>query len=255
MILSAWALELGGDAPLQQRHDAALDKGKAELMDRYPERPFVTVYRRELEVVVDPIRARFSAWYEAFPRSCIDKPGQHGTFRDCESRLSYVAEMGFDVLYLPPVHPIGRVKRKGKNNTLIATPDDPGSPWAIGAEEGGHRGTHPALGTLEDFRSLVARAKMLDIDIALDIAFQCAPDHPYVQEHPSWFRRRPNGTVQFAENPPKKYEDIYPFDFESEDWWPLWQELKVVFEFWIEQGVTIFRVDNPHTKASPSGSG
>lgn len=251
VILRAWALELDGNASLQQRLDAALDKGKAELMDRYPERPFVTVYGRELEVIVDPVRARFSAWYEAFPRSCANATDKHGSFRDCESRLAYVADMGFDVLYLPPVHPIGRVKRKGKNNTLIAAPDDPGSPWAIGAEEGGHRGTHPALGTLEDFRSLVASAKMLDIDIALDIAFQCAPDHPYVQEHPSWFRRRPDGTVQFAENPPKKYEDIYPFDFESDDWWPLWQELKTVFEFWIEQGVTIFRVDNPHTKAFP----
>lgn len=247
--LSAWALALGGDAPLEQRLEAALDESMIRLLDRYPERPFITVYGRDLGVVVDPVRARFSAWYEAFPRSCTDESGEHGSFRDCESRLAYVAEMGFDVLYLPPVHPIGRTKRKGKNNTLIASPDDPGSPWAIGAEEGGHRCTHPELGTLEDFRSLVARAQGLGIDVALDIAFQCAPDHPYVQEHPSWFRWRPDGTVQFAENPPKKYEDIYPFDFESEDWWALWQELKGVIEFWIEQGVTIFRVDNPHTKA------
>lgn len=249
VILSAWALELGSDAPLEQRHKSALDNSKAELMDRYPERPFVTVYEHELEVVVDPVRARFSAWYEAFPRSCTEESGEHGSFRDCESRLAYIADMGFDVLYLPPVHPIGRVNRKGRNNTLVAGPDDPGSPWAIGADEGGHRCTHPELGTLEDFRSLIERARGLGIDIALDIAFQCAPDHPYVQEHPSWFRWRPDGTVQFAENPPKKYEDIYPFDFESKDWWSLWQELKGVFEFWIEQGVSIFRVDNPHTKA------
>lgn len=247
--LSAWAQVLSSDAPLEQRLDAALDESKARLMDRYPERPFVTAYGHELAVVVDPVRARFSAWYEAFPRSCTEAEGEHGSFRDCESRLAYVADMGFDVLYLPPVHPIGRIKRKGKNNTLIAGPEDPGSPWAIGAEEGGHRCTHPELGTLEEFRSLVARAQALGIEVALDIAFQCAPDHPYVQEHPSWFRWRPDGTVQFAENPPKKYEDIYPFDFESEDWWGLWRELKGVFEFWIEQGVCIFRVDNPHTKA------
>ncbi len=251
IILSTWALAMDGDAPQEQRLQAALDKTKATLMDRYPERPFVTVYGHELAVIVDPVRARFSAWYEAFPRSCAEDPVEHGSFRDCESRLAYVAEMGFDVLYLPPVHPIGRIKRKGKNNTLIAGPDDPGSPWAIGAEEGGHRGTHPELGTLDDFRSLVTSAQALGIEIALDIAFQCAPDHPYVHEHPSWFRRRSDGTVQYAENPPKKYEDIYPFDFESEDWWAMWQELKGVFEFWIEQGVTIFRVDNPHTKAFP----
>ncbi len=251
IILSTWALAMDGDAPQEQRLQAALDKTKATLMDRYPERPFVTVYGHELAVIVDPVRARFSAWYEAFPRSCAEDPVEHGSFRDCESRLAYVAEMGFDVLYLPPVHPIGRIKRKGKNNTLIAGPDDPGSPWAIGAEEGGHRGTHPELGTLDDFRSLVTSAQALGIEIALDIAFQCAPDHPYVREHPSWFRRRSDGTVQYAENPPKKYEDIYPFDFESEDWWAMWQELKGVFEFWIEQGVTIFRVDNPHTKAFP----
>ena len=248
-ILSDWALTLAGDAPLEQRLDAALDESRAHLADRYPERPFATVYGRELGVIVEPVRARFSAWYEAFPRSCTDEAGEHGSFHDCEARLSYVAEMGFDVLYLPPIHPIGRTRRKGKNNTLIAGPDDPGSPWAIGAEDGGHRCTHPELGTLEDFRSLVSHAQALGIDIALDIAFQCAPDHPYLSEHPSWFRWRPDGTVQYAENPPKKYEDIYPFDFESEDWRNLWDELKGVFEFWIEQGVSIFRVDNPHTKA------
>jgi len=250
-LLRAWALSLTGDAPIEQRLKAALDESSASLMDKYPDRRFVTLYAHTLEVTVDPVRARFSAWYEAFPRSCTDEPGGHGSFRDCESRLAYVAEMGFDVLYLPPVHPIGRVNRKGRNNNLVAGPDEPGSPWAIGAEEGGHLGIHPELGTLKDFRSLVARAATLGIEIALDIAFQCAPDHPWVREHPAWFRWRPDGTVQFAENPPKRYEDIYPFDFESEEWWALWQELRGVFEFWIEQGVSIFRVDNPHTKAFP----
>ena len=162
--------------------------------------------------------------------------------------LSYVAGMGFDVLYLPPIHPIGRTHRKGKNNALTAGPDDPGSPWAIGSEEGGHNSVHPALGNLADFRHLVQRARKNGMDIALDIAFQCSPDHPYVKEHPQWFKRRPDGGIQYAENPPKKYEDIYPFDFESEDWRALWEELKSVFLFWAEQGVHIFRVDNPHTK-------
>jgi starch synthase (maltosyl-transferring) len=156
--------------------------------------------------------------------------------------------MGFDVLYLPPVHPIGRVKRKGRNNTLEARPDDPGSPWAIGAAEGGHKAVHPALGSLDEFRKLVAAARARGLEVALDIAFQCAPDHPYVDAHPEWFRRRPDGSVQFAENPPKKYQDIYPFDFENGHWAELWEELRSVFAFWVEQGVTIFRVDNPHTK-------
>ena len=199
-------------------------------------------------MTVDPRRARCSAWYEMFPRSTADAPGRHGTFRDCEMRLPYVAELGFDVLYLPPSHPVGRVNRKGRNNALKATPDDPGSPWAIGSHEGGHKAVNPALGTLDDFRRLVSAARELGIEVALDIAFQCAPDHPYVQQHPQWFRWRPDGTVQYAENPPKKYEDIYPFNFECDDWPALWQELKSVFTFWVEHGVTIFRVDNPHTK-------
>jgi starch synthase (maltosyl-transferring) len=166
-------------------------------------------------VVVDRAKARFSTWYEMFPRSCTAVPGQHGTFKDCEARLPYVARMGFDVLYLPPIHPIGQVHRKGKNNATVATPDDPGSPWAIGSAAGGHMAVHPQLGTLADFRSLIATAQEYGIEIALDLAFQCAPDHPYVQEHPEWFRWRPDGTVQYAENPPKKYEDIYPFDFDT----------------------------------------
>jgi starch synthase (maltosyl-transferring) len=226
----------------------ALDEGLAKLVSRYSDRRFATTYQRELTVVVDRERARFSTWYEMLPRSCAPKPGRHGTFRDCEKRLPYIAAMGFDVLYLPPIHPVGHTHRKGKNNAAVAGPQDPGSPWAIGSEEGGHKAVHPLLGTLKDFRRLMDKAKEFDIEIALDIAFHCSPDHPYVKEHPTWFRWRPDGTIQYAENPPKKYEDTYPFDFETEDWRELWQELKSIVLFWIEQGVRIFRVDNPHTK-------
>ncbi|NJN65234.1 MAG: alpha-1,4-glucan--maltose-1-phosphate maltosyltransferase [Chloroflexaceae bacterium] len=226
----------------------ALDDQMARVMERYPDRCLATTYERELDVVVDPKKARFSAWYEMFPRSGALVPGEHGTFQDCEARLPYIAGMGFDVLYFPPIHPIGVSFRKGKNNTLTAEPDDVGSPWAIGSAEGGHTAIHPQLGTLEDFRRLVAKAREYDLDIALDIAFQCSPDHPYVKAHPEWFRMRPDGTIQYAENPPKKYQDIYPFDFETRAWQPLWEELKNVFLFWVKQGVSIFRVDNPHTK-------
>jgi starch synthase (maltosyl-transferring) len=200
-----------------------------------------------LEVVVDPVKARFSAWYEMFPRSARGD-GRHATFEDVVEWLPYVQEMGFDVLYLPPIHPIGTTARKGKNNAVAAQPGEVGSPWAIGAKEGGHKAVLPELGSLEDFRSLVREAGKRGIDIALDIAFQCSPDHPYVREHPEWFRARPDGTVQYAENPPKKYQDIYPFDFETAAWRSLWEELKGVFEFWISHDVKIFRVDNPHTK-------
>ena len=219
-----------------------------QLMTRSGPREFATRFDRELEVAVDRERARFSTWYELFPRSAAAEPGQHGTFRDVEARLPYVASMGFDVLYLPPIHPIGRAHRKGKNNAVTATPDDVGSPWAIGAKEGGHKAIHPALGTLDDFRQLVRSARDHGIEIALDVAFQCSPDHPYVKEHPDWFRHRPDGTIQYAENPPKKYQDIYPFDFECADWQGLWEELKSIFTYWMDQGVRIFRVDNPHTK-------
>jgi starch synthase (maltosyl-transferring) len=224
------------------------DETLRRLMALYPDRRFATTSPGEFAVVVDPDKARFSTWYEMFPRSCAAVPGQHGTFKDCEARLPYLARMGFDVLYLPPIHPIGQVHRKGKNNATVATPDGPGSPWAIGSAAGGHTAIHPQLGTLDDFRNLIAKAQEYGIAIALDIAFQCAPDHPYVQEHPEWFRWRPDGTVQYAENPPKKYEDIYPFDFDTPHWQALWEELKRVVCFWIEQGVRIFRVDNPHTK-------
>lgn len=222
-----------------------------ELVLAYPDRTHSAKYHRTLEIVVDPIRARFSAWYEFFPRSASSEPGRHGTFADCEARLPYVAAMGFDVVYFPPIHPIGFEFRKGKNNSVTANPDDVGSPWAIGSPAGGHKSILSELGTLDEFRSLVRKISELGMQIALDIAFQAAPDHPYVKEHENWFRKRPDGTIQYAENPPKKYQDIYPFDFESEDWPGMWQELKSVFDFWVEQGVRIFRVDNPHTKAFP----
>ena len=201
----------------------------------------------ESRVVVDPERARFSAWYEMFPRSA-GAAGTHGTLNDCVRRLPYVAEMGFDVLYLPPIHPIGRSFRKGPNNALEAGPNDVGSPWAIGAPEGGHKAVHPELGTLDDLRGLVREARALGIEVAVDIALQASPDHPYVQEHPEWFRHRSDGSIQYAENPPKKYQDVYPFDFECEAWESLWNELASIFFFWCEQGLRVFRVDNPHTK-------
>jgi starch synthase (maltosyl-transferring) len=228
--------------------EMALSPELAALVARYPDRRFATRYDRELPVAVDRERARFSAWYEMFPRSASPEPGRHGTFADVEARLPYVAEMGFDVLYLAPIHPIGTSFRKGPNNTLTANAEDPGSPWAIGGPEGGHTAIHPQLGTLEDFRRLVQAAQQHGLEIAMDIAFQASPEHPYVQQHPEWFRMRPDGTVQYAENPPKKYQDIYPFEFESPAWRALWTELRDVFKFWIEQGVRIFRIDNPHTK-------
>jgi len=218
------------------------------LMVLHADRSQATIYDKELTVVVDRERARFSTWYEMFPRSCGAEVGGHGIFQDCERRLEYVSSMGFDVLYLPPIHPIGRTHRKGKNNTEKATPEDAGSPWAIGSEEGGHKAIDSKLGTLEDFRRLLARAKEFGLEVALDLAFQCAPDHPYVSEHKEWFRMRPDGTVQYAENPPKKYQDIYPLYFENEHNRELWEELRSVVLFWIEQGIRIFRVDNPHTK-------
>ncbi len=223
----------------------AMDGELTALMSRYSDRSSAVAYGRELAVVVDPVKARFSTWYELFPRSA--GATQHGTLKDVERLLPEIARMGFDVLYLPPVHPIGRTERKGANNRPAAA-DEPGSPWAIGSPEGGHKSIHPQLGTLEDFRALVAAARRHGIDIALDIAFQTSPDHPYTREHPEWFRHRPDGSIQYAENPPKKYEDIYPFDFETEHWRELWTELLSIVTFWIEQGVRIFRVDNPHTK-------
>jgi starch synthase (maltosyl-transferring) len=235
----------------QVKVQLALSEELSVSMDKYPDRRFATTYPKELVVVVDREKARFSSWYEMFPRSCASQPGRHGTFKDCEARLPYIAAMGFDVLYFPPVHPIGHTHRKGKNNNPVANLDDPGTPWAIGSEEGGHKSIHHVLGTLEDFRIFVAKAREYNIEIALDIAFQCSPDHPYLKEHPEWFRWRPDNTVQYAENPPKKYEDIYPFEFETENWQELWEELKSIVLFWIEQGIRIFRIDNPHTKPFP----
>jgi starch synthase (maltosyl-transferring) len=233
--------------------DAAWELAGAEadeltqLMARYPDLRYATQYERDLVVVVEREKARFSSWYELFPRSCATA-GAHGTLKDCAARLPYIAAMGFDTLYLPPLHPIGRSQRKGKNNRLESKPGDPGSPWAIGAAEGGHKSINPELGTLADFDRLVEHAGELGVEIALDLAFQCSPDHPYVSAHPEWFGRRPDGTIQYAENPPKKYQDIFPFNFESENWRELWQELESIARFWLARGVRIFRVDNPHTK-------
>jgi starch synthase (maltosyl-transferring) len=228
-----------------------LDEETAELVDTYPDRSAASRYDRELEVVVDRLPARFSAWYEMFPRSCGKTPGRHGTFRDCIARLPAVSAMGFDVVYFPPIHPIGRSFRKGKNNSLTAGPDDPGSPWAIGNEQGGHKAVEPALGTLEDLRTLVRAVRQAGMEVALDYALQCSPDHPYVKEHPEWFYARPDGTIKYAENPPKKYQDIYPLNFYCRDREALWEEMKSILLFWIDQGVRIFRVDNPHTKPIP----
>ncbi|HET7264978.1 MAG TPA: alpha-1,4-glucan--maltose-1-phosphate maltosyltransferase [bacterium] len=247
--LAAWADRLGaGDADAVR---IALSDDLAAAVRRHPDRTAAARYAPELRLVVDRERARCGAWYEMFPRSTSPEPGRHGTFADCEARLPYVAGMGFDVLYLPPIHPVGRDHRKGRNNAEIAAPGDPGSPWAIGAAEGGHTAIHPQLGTLDAFRRLVTRAREHGLEVALDLAYQCAPDHPYAREHPEWFRRRPDGTIQYAENPPKKYQDIYPFDFESAGWQSLWKELLGVVRFWMGEGVRIFRVDNPHTKPFP----
>lgn len=249
--LQAKAKSLRKETDTDARRNSSTDGMLHEMMRRYPNRQFATQYERTLEIVVDPVRARFSSWYELFPRSAGANSDTHGTFKDVESRLPYVAEMGFDVLYFPPIHPIGVNFRKGKNNAVQAEHGDVGSPWAIGAKEGGHKAILPELGTLEDFRRLVQSAEKLGIQIALDIAFQVAPDHPYVKESEEWFKKRPDGTIQYAENPPKKYQDIYPFEFETPKWFELWVELKSVFTYWIEQGIKIFRVDNPHTKAFP----
>ncbi len=231
--------------------DVAMSSELAAITGDAAPREHKVRFRHLLEVRVDRARAGFSSWYELFPRSTSTEPGTHGTLRTTIDRLKHVAEMGFDVLYLPPIHPIGVSHRKGRNNSVTAGPEDPGSPWAIGGAEGGHKSIHPELGTMEDFHALVAACGDHGLELALDIAFQCTPDHPYVTEHPEWFKHRPDGTIQYAENPPKKYQDIYPFDFETEDAEGLWKELKSVFDFWIEQGVRIFRVDNPHTKSFP----
>ena len=219
-----------------------------QLAARYPDLDLASS-AKELHLWVDRERARFSSWYELFPRSTSPDPARHGTFADVEALLPDIAAMGFDILYMPPIHPIGTAFRKGPNNTASTNPDDVGSPWAIGSPEGGHKSIHSQLGTFADFDHLVAKARANGMELALDIAFQCSPDHPWVKEHPDWFLHRPDGTIQYAENPPKKYQDIYPINFESPDWQGLWDELRSVFQFWIHRGVRVFRVDNPHTKA------
>ena len=232
---------LEGDDELEDKvHDVKSDE-LLDLMWRYSDRRHATRLDCEYAIEVDRPKAAFSAWYELFPRS-------FGTLRDVEAQLPGIANMGFDVLDLPPIHPIGKTFRKGRNNVMTAGPSDVGSPWAIGSDEGGHTSIHPKLGTLEDFRRLIEAAKGNGLEIAIDIAFQSSPDHPYVSKHDEWFLKRPDGTIQYAENPPKKYQDIYPFHFESEAWRDLWNELRDVFLFWVKQGVRIFRVDNPHTK-------
>jgi starch synthase (maltosyl-transferring) len=222
-----------------------------DLAAKYPNLIFATRYPQELHLWVDRERARYSTWYELFPRSTSPDPTRHGTFADVKALLPTVASMGFDVLYLPPIHPIGNAFRKGPNNSVTATQSDPGSPWAIGSKDGGHKSIDSQLGTLGEFDALVAATRDLGMELALDIAFQCSPDHPWVTEHPDWFVIRPDGSIQYAENPPKKYQDIYPLNFESSDWRGLWEGLHDVFVYWIRRDVRIFRVDNPHTKALP----
>jgi starch synthase (maltosyl-transferring) len=231
----------------------ALSTALAQRMAGHPDRALESRSPAD-SVIVDPAYARASAWYELFPRSTgeMTPEGQrHGSLADAAKRLPYVAQMGFDVVYLPPIHPIGLTFRKGPNNSLDASPHDVGSPWAIGGPEGGHTALHPELGDIDDFRRFVRTASELGLRVALDIAFQCSPDHPWVHEHPQWFRRRPDGSIQYAENPPKKYQDVYPFDFETDDWEALWAALRDVFLHWAALGVRIFRVDNPHTKPLP----
>ncbi len=246
--LQGWARFIGDHSrDLLQKVALARSPEFYHKVRAYPDRSRQTVSPQG-RLLVEREKAYFSTWYEYFPRSCADDVNRHGTFRDAARRFPEIARMGFDVVYYPPIHPIGRTFRKGRNNALVAQEGDVGSPWAIGSEEGGHKSVHPQLGTLDDFKELLAEAERHGLEVALDIAFQCSPDHPYVREHPQWFRWRPDGTVQYAENPPKKYQDILPFDFETEDWKALWLELKSIFDFWIDVGVKIFRVDNPHTK-------
>ncbi len=220
------------------------------LMDRVPG-PRFAGKSAALRVQVDRSRALTGAWYEFFPRSCPGRSGDYGTLKECEAFLNYVADLGFDVVYLPPIHPIGTQHRKGANNRISAGPDDPGSPWAIGSGAGGHTALDPHLGTLDDFDHFHHRVGELGMELAMDVTLQCSPDHPWVKEHPSWFSHFPDGSIQYAENPPKKYEDVYPLNFETEDWAALWEGLWEVILFWAERGVRIFRVDNPHTKPIP----
>ncbi len=228
----------------------ARDPELLQLCAQYPDRSITSRYQ-ELQVIADRPRARMGAWYELFPRSASGDGRRHGTFKDCEALLPQIQTMGFDVVYLSPIHPIGTTARKGPNNAPHAGPEDVGSPWAIGAASGGHKAVHPSLGSLADFKHFIGSAEKMNLEIALDLALQCSPDHPYIKEHPEWFSWRPDGTLKTAENPPKRYQDIVNFDFLGPDREALWAELKSVVLFWIETGVRIFRVDNPHTKPLP----
>jgi starch synthase (maltosyl-transferring) len=247
--LSARADELEGAGDLDARARVGLSDELFSHMSRHPDRSNATAFDRALTLLVDRERARFGSWYEMFPRSNSPEPGRSATFREAEAALPRIAELGFDVLYLPPIHPIGVTARKGKNNSPVARPGDPGSPWAIGSADGGHKAVEPGLGTLDDFDRFVGAAQKAGLEVALDLAYQCSPDHPYVTEHPEWFLHRPDGSIKYAENPPKKYQDIYPIDFDTADWEALWHELRSIILFWMEHRVRIFRVDNPHTKA------
>jgi starch synthase (maltosyl-transferring) len=231
-------------SPTRTRVGVALDPALGARCDAHPDRSRSTRLATAQELDVDPERARFGSWYELFPRSW-------GGLKGVEAQLPALADLGFDVLYLPPIHPIGVTNRKGPNNTLVAGPDDPGSPWAVGGVEGGHTAVHPDLGTIDDLDDLVVAARALGIEIALDFAIQCSADHPWLTEHPEWFNRRPDGTLKYAENPPKKYQDIYNVNFDCEDWRGLWEALRDVVVFWVDHGVHVFRVDNPHTKPVP----
>jgi len=239
------------DAKDEHRVELMLEQTLRSVLEGLPDRSRTVRYDRELHVVVDRVRARYAAWYEMFHRSQGTVPDKSATFADCEKRLPEIKEMGFDVIYFVPIHPIGRLHRKGKNNTLNAGPEDPGSPYAIGSDEGGHIDIHPDLGTLDDFRHFVSACHELDMEVAIDFAIQCAPDHPWIKEHPEWFIFRPDGTIKYAENPPKKYQDIVNVNFYGPHQEELWKELLSVVLFWVDQGVRIFRVDNPHTKPVP----
>ena len=236
----------------ESRYDEAVSIAESDQFTfyatRYPERQHPTRYEHELGVDVDRARAGFSTWYCLFPRSASREEGKHGTFKDVEALLPRISNMGFDVLYLPPIHPIGTAHRKGKNNSVICQPGEPGVPYGIGSDEGGHDAIHAELGTVDEFKHLISIAANYGMEVAMDLAIQCSPDHPWAKEHPEWFKKRPDGTIQYAENPPKKYQDIYPVYFETDDWQNLWEELKRVLLVWASWGVRIVRVDNPHTK-------
>jgi starch synthase (maltosyl-transferring) len=244
-----WINMLNDKSSYQEAIDLAFSPEVKNFLNVNALRENSTKLEKALSIFVEHKKSEFSTWYEFFPRSAGDYDGLHGNFKDCIKRIPFVSNLGFDVLYFPPIHPIGNAFRKGKNNNANSLPGEPGSPWAIGSALGGHKDIHPELGTFDDFTNLVEVANSCGIDIAMDIAYQCAPDHPYVKSHPQWFKWRPDGTVQYAENPPKKYQDVLPLNFECDDWKALWEELKSVVTFWADKGIKIFRVDNPHTKS------